>query len=217
MSHPWNLDWFQSGECQVIREHLDDMEKYGIAYHPPRKQLFKALSAIKPENVKVLVLGQDPYPNAVHATGLAFSVPSVNSLPPTLKIMFDELVRCYPDIPYPTSGNLQKWVDEGCLLWNVCPVFSKNYPALGWVEWKELTRSILKRLEDNNLVIAALGTAAKSHLLPEDYETFRIITVGHPSPRGNMASKSPFTGSELFKKINVELVSLGQEPIDWRL
>lgn len=217
MSHPWNLDWFESGECQVIREHLDDMEKLGIAYHPPRKLLFKALSAIKPENVKCLVMGQDPYPNAVHATGLAFSVPTVNSLPPTLKIMFDELVRNYPNIPYPTTGNLIKWVDEGVMLWNVCPVFSKRYPALGWVEWKELTRSILKRLEDNNLVIATLGSAAKSHLIPEDYETFKIINVGHPSPRGNMNSNNPFTGSKVFSKIDAELVRLGHTPIDWRL
>lgn len=220
MSYPWNLDWFASGECQVTREHLDDMEKLHIEYHPPRRDLFKALSAIKPEDVKVLLVGQDPYPNAVHATGLAFSVPSFlpsSSFPPTLKIIFNELVSNFPDMPYPTSGNLQKWVDEGVLLWNSSPVFSKRYSALNWVEWRELTRSIVKRLEDNNLVIATLGSAAKSHLVPEDYENFKVISVGHPSPRGNLNSNNPFTGSRLFSRINDALIDLGHTPIQWRL
>jgi uracil-DNA glycosylase len=220
MSYPWNLPWFGSGEAQVIREHLDEMEKLGIDYHPPRRDLFKALSAIRPENVKVLMMGQDPYPNAAHATGLAFSVPSFlppSSFPPTLKIIFNELVSNYPDMPYPTTGNLQHWVDEGVLLWNSSPVFSKKFSLLKCPEWVELTRDILRKLEDNNLVIATLGAAAKSHLVAEDYQNFKVINVGHPSPRGNINSGNPFSGSRLFQRINTALSELGQTPINWRL
>ena len=202
----------------MIREKLDDLDKMGVNYHPSRKDMFKALAMLPSKNVKVVIIGQDPYPKAIHATGLAFSVPKfIKDYPPTLKIIFDELVRDL-DVPYPPTGNLEDWVEEGVLLWNAIPVcLTTKSLSLNWEEWKYCTQGILDKLVDQCVVVAALGTVAKSHLRPEDYENFKVIEVGHPSPRGNLNSKKPFTGSRLFSTINQKLVESGLTPIDWRL
>lgn len=215
----WRLQFFKSGEWQAIQERLAEMRKLGIPHHPRKENMFAALDELDPGQVKVVILGQDPYPTPSHATGVAFSIPSdilQKDFPPTLKIILQEYVDDL-GFPYPTDGDLTPWIDQGVLLLNAVPVVSARLPSVKlWDEWKYIIWEILTVLQDQPVVIAALGGVAKSLLRPSDYDNFKIIEVGHPSPRG-LNAKTPFAGSRIFSTINTKLREMKQEPIDWRL
>lgn len=226
MFYPWHstLKYWESGEFQVVRERLTDMDKKGIHYNPSRKDLFKALTLVPFEKVRVAILGQDPYPQSRFATGVAFSIPETSShseWPPTLQVMMQE----YQDdlhYPLPKSGDLSLWCDRGVLLWNVIPSCevgkSKSHD---WDEWSLLTIEILEKLASTERVVFAfIGSTARSYLryLPEDDQRANAICVAHPSPRGiNLRHGKAFLGSRLFSNINGKLTAQGLDPIDWRL
>lgn len=215
----WKLKFFETGEWQVIDENLKDLSKRHVHWNPGRKNLFAALDAVPLDQVKVVILGQDPYPSHLHATGVAFSVPpSVKELPPTLKIIFNELVADL-HCTYPSNGDLSAWCKQGVLLWNVVPSCTAgNSLSHAWPEWDYLNRELLEELKDKNVVFAALGSKAKEVLLKYvSFDDAPIVCVGHPSPRGNLNSKNPFTGSRLFSTLNQMLVKQGLKPIEWRL
>lgn len=223
MTNVWGLDFWQSGEYQVVRENLDDDEKAGFTINPPRKSLFKALSVTPQRMVRVAIIGQDPYPETRFATGLAFSIPEsvpATEFPPTLRCIFDEY-ESDTGYPRPTSGDLSKWADQGVLLWNAIPScragasLSHDWPGR---EWDYLTREIVRRLSSQSIVFAFLGGTARRFVdaVEEDSGSV-VIQTSHPSPRGSLNSKTPFRGSRLFTTINDKLCGLGIPPIDWRL
>lgn len=213
---PWKLNYWKTGEWQVVEEHLRDLDKAGIEYCPSKKNLFKALEILPKEAVKVVILGQDPYPDPKYATGVALSIPDGLSFPPTLSTILREYSSDL-NLPTPTSGNLTSWVEQGVLLWNVFPSCEAGKSmSHAWEEWSPLTQEILENVEGNRVVLAALGSVGASYLKYASKETPQIIT-SHPSPRGQMNAKNPFTGSRLFSRINEHLIQLGHTPIDWRL
>lgn len=220
MIYPWKLNYWQTGEWQVCNERLKDMEKAGIIYNPARGSLFRALSNTRPEEVKVCIIGQDPYPDHRLATGYAFSIPGSiprESFPPTLNIILREYSS---DLGYqfPSSGCLSRWVSEGVLLWNAIPSCTAGKSlSHDWDEYSYLTREIIQRLSKKGIVFAFCGSVAKRYLEEVDTNKNEVIVTSHPSPRGNMNSSRPFTGSRLFSTINDKLVGLGLEPVDWRL
>lgn len=218
MAQPWNLDFYKSGEYQVVLERLDDLTKKQVRYCPDRKNLFKALAATKLEDVKVCLLGQDPYPNKRYATGLAFSIPAdSDAYPPTLQCILDEYVDDL-HYPYPETGDLSPWTERGVLLWNTIPSCEAGKSlSHRWEEWEWCTKEILLKLQERgDVVFAALGSVAREALLKHVSDAPMVIT-GHPSPRGNKFSNNPFKGSRFFTTVNVELVRLGLTPVDWRL
>lgn len=211
-----DLDFWRSPEWQTIQDRLDDFDLQGPKYNPARENLFAALDCVPLEQVKVLLLGQDPYPNSKHATGVAFSVPkSITDYPPTLLNIFKEYCE---DLHYdwPPSGNLLKWCAQGVLLWNAVPTCKVNEPCSHkWMEWGVLTKEIVTELSKRSIVFVALGNVAKAYMTGVDGENLnRIIRSSHPSPLG---AKYGFLGSRLFSTINVRLRELGKSPIDWRL
>src|SRR6266550_3114826 len=123
MIYPWKLDYWNSGEWQVCNERLKDMEKSSIKFNPPRSELFRALRMLHDGDVQVAIIGQDPYPDSRFATGIAFSIPSTiqeGDFPQTLRTIFKEYTS---DLGYslPSHGNLERWVEQGVLLWNAIP------------------------------------------------------------------------------------------------
>lgn len=221
----WDLDYFNSGEWQVVDERLKALERAGRnisadGFNPGRKSLFKALQLIPEEKVRVAIIGQDPYPASVYATGVAFSVPDVykaKDFPPTLNIFLKEYST---DLGYeiPNSGNLEQWNERGVLLWNAIPsCLPGRSLSHDWTEYSYLTREIVRRLSKRGIVFAFLGQVARRYAQDVDLRNNEVIVTSHPSPRGNMNSKSPFTGSRLFSTINDKLVNNGQEKIDWKL
>lgn len=221
MSFPWSdkLDFFKSGECQVCLEKLDGLKKDGVLYNPSRNNLFRALSRVSFDAVRVVVVGQDPYPSHVLATGVAFEVPSdVKVFPPTLHEIFKEY---HNDLgyPIPKSGSLEKWTQQGVLLWNAIPtcIAGKSLSCYDWTEWQYLTREIITKLSDRALVFAFLGGVAREYVSSVNQHVSKVIETSHPSPRGSLNSRTPFVGSRLFSTINAKCVEQGLGTIDWRL
>lgn len=221
----WGLDYWNSGEWQVVDERLKAMEKQNArigsdGYNPGRKSLFKALQIISPGEVRVAIIGQDPYPTSALATGVAFSIPTGikrDVFPPTLNTFLKEYSS---DLGYdfPNSGSLEQWSTQGVLLWNAIPSCTSGRSlSHDWTEYSYLTGEIVRRLSQRGIVFAFLGQVARRFVQEVSLANNKVIVTSHPSPRGNMNSKSPFTGSRLFSTINDKLVSNGQKPVDWRL
>src|SRR5256885_2070048 len=182
----WDLDYWNTGEWQVVEERLNDLRGANKIGCPRRQDMFRALRTTAPGDVRVCILGQDPYPSPAHATGIAFSVPEyIKELPPTLKNILQE----YSDdlhYPLPTSGDLSAWCSRGVLLWNCIPSCEsgKSLSHSSWSEWDPLTNEIIHKLDNTNKVVfAALGSVA------QEFATYIInsvlLSVSHPSPRGN--------------------------------
>jgi len=191
-----------------LNQILSEIEKLDIA--PIRAQVFHAFRAPR-ENVKVLLVGQDPYPTPGRADGLAFSVSnSAGALPASLRNIFRE----YSDdlgFTSPLSGDLSAWSEQGVMLLNrslTTVVGERNaHVKLGW---KEFTDAVAQDLGPLN-VIAILWGAHAQEL--SSYFTHTVESV-HPSP---LSAYRGFFGSKPFSKVNELLVSRGSIPIDWKL
>lgn len=213
----WPLKFWKSGEYQVIKEKLhecrDDRTLRDL-YCPGRFNLFRELSLLRPEQVKVVIVGQDPYPDALLATGIAFSIPrSVKTFPRSLVNIFKEYSD---DLGYPTPkhGDLSRWVKEGVLLWNAFPTCAIGRPASHrWCEYEYLTREIIHYLDDQKPVFVFLGRMAQA-FAGECSEPERTISTSHPSPLG---AHKGFLGSRIFSRTNDILANIGKKPINWRL
>src|SRR6266540_2138586 len=124
MTYTWlDLKFWNSGEFELTRERIDDDIRAGLGVNPSRRNMFKALSLTPLGETKVVILGQDPYPAAGYATGLAFSVPrelDPGDFPPTLRAIFAEYSRDL-GYPSPSHGDLVPWSTQGVLLWNTIP------------------------------------------------------------------------------------------------
>jgi len=221
MRYPWNLNYWKSGEWQVVNERLHDMERDHERYNPDRGSLFKALQLTKPEDCKVVILGQDPYPDPRYSTGVAFSIPKdveAKDFPPTLNTLLQEY-SADTGYPIPSHGNLEQWTKMGVLLWNVIPSCRTGRSlSHDWNEYSYLTKEILTRLStQGGIVFAFLGTVAKRYLNDVDLTKNSVLATSHPSPRGSLNSRNPFVGSRIFTAINDHLVNMGQTPISWEL
>lgn len=214
-----DLQYWQTGEWQVIQEHLDDMDKAKTKYCPSRENLFAALDATPYDEVKVMIIGQDPYPNPKHATGIAFDIPKVEwPFPPTLENIFKEYVD---DLHYdkPSSGSLIPWAKQGVLLWNATPSCQafKSMSHADWPEWQLLTQEIVEECSKKGIVFVFLGSKAQQFDKFVDQKTSLVLKTSHPSPRGNLNSKTPFSGSRIFSTINTKLNERKLGAINWRL
>lgn len=225
----WGLNWWKSGEYQVIQERLRDLDKLKIRWNPDRKIIFEALKLTKPEDVRVVIIGQDPYPQSKYCTGVAFSIPeNCDMYPATLVNIFDEYTADL-GYPEPQSGSLLPWVEQGVLLWNVYPTCSEKASlSHHWEEYKYLTWEILDKLSEQLCVIVTLGGQARSILREKDYETFEVLSYSHPAPLGARKGKDHFSaiwkdgekvseGCRMFSTINGKLRELNLDTIKWRL
>lgn len=220
MTRPWNLQYWKSGEWQVCDERLHDLTRSGVGFNPSRAHLFSNLGSLRADEVRVVIVGQDPYPQHRYATGHAFSIPEhfgPADYPPTLREIFAEYGRDL-GYPVPSHGNLRRWIDQGVLLWNVIPSCTDGVSlSHDWVEYEGLNREVLGRLSEKGIVCAFLGRVAARYVDAVNPANNRIITTSHPSPRGSRNSRMPFNGSRLFSTINAHLNELGLDPIEWRL
>jgi uracil-DNA glycosylase len=213
-----DLKFWESGEYQVIEERLNEHKN---EYHPIKSKIFAAMDAVPFQRVRCAIVGQDPYPDASMATGLAFSIPSVYkefNYPPTLVNILKEYVNDL-GYPFPKSGNLETWCTQGVLLWNVIPVHIRNKPLWysNWLEWSFLNKEMFSELEKKkDVCFVFLGSVARQYAIDLSFDTM-VIQTSHPSPRGSINSKLPFLGSRVFTHVNDKLVENGLSPIDWRL
>lgn len=214
------LKYWQSGEWQVIQEKLDDLDKAGTLYNPPRHLLFAAMDACPLDTVKVAIIGQDPYPDRNLCTGLAFSIPpNARIMPPTLNIMLEEYSNDL-HYPKPTSGDLSRWCKQGVFLWNSIPsCLTGDSLSHDYQEWRNLTEEIIRELASKRVVIVTVGNIAREQArVSDEIQSTEVLAVCHPAAeRYGRSLKNRFSGSRIFTTINDKLCGLGQQPINWRL
>jgi uracil-DNA glycosylase len=217
----WDLEYFRSKDWDTVQTRLDELEKQRIEICPARENLFANLDLLPLEKVKVVIVGQDPYPNPEFATGVAFSVRRTTpkaKWPPTLTNLFREYVS---DLDYepPMTGCLEAWAKQGVLLHNAIPSCEawKSWSHGHWSEWHGYTKEIIEKLSVQGVPMVFLGNKAREWSKYVDLENSWAYTYSHPSPRASRRARNPFFGSRMFSTINGQLCSEGQSPIDWRL
>lgn len=215
-----NLKWWDSGECQVIREKIKDLKKRGTIICPKDWEHWQRKQPLF-SHVRVFICGQDPYPNNDYATGTAFSIPKeVKQLdfPPTLVNIFNELNKDL-DVPFPQTGDLTPWVDQGVMLWNCIPTCTRGESlSHDWTEWTYLTKEIVEELDKlGKIVFVFLGGYARRFTQYVQNKDSVVLEWSHPSPRASLKSNRPFVGCRMFSTINGKLVEQGLPKIDWRL
>ncbi len=193
-----------------LREDLAN----GFDYAPNGSSIFRALQ-MPVKDVKVLIVGQDPYPTKGHAVGLAFSVPdNLQSLPASLRNIFKELTDDL-GCPPARSGDLSQWVNQGVLLLNrtltVRVGEARSHYKFGW---EEITLHAIQGLAQSNQHFVSILWGSDAHAVSPYLEPSRIIKSVHPSP---LSAHRGFFGSKPFSKANEILVSHGYGPIDWCL
>ncbi len=200
-----------------LKKFLIQEKKYGKVILPKGSLWFNALNSTPLNRVKVVILGQDPYPTIGHAHGLCFSVlPDVKPLPKSLQNINREL---YEDIGVNNNhtGYLQPWAKQGVLLINAVLTVeagkSNSHQGRGWERFTDKIVEVINR-ELNGVVFILWGGYAQKKGVSIDSNRHLIIKSPHPSP---LSAYRGFFGSRPFSRTNHYLQSIGKEPIDWQL
>ncbi len=183
---------------------------------PPLEKIFRALEICPFDQVKVVVLGQDPYHDSGQANGLAFSVNEGIKIPPSLRNIFKELVDDQK-IASPTHGNLEIWARQGVLLLNATLTVRAHVAGSHQNRgWEIFTDKIIQTIseEKEGVVFVLWGNYAQQKIPLIDEKKHLIITSAHPSP---LSAYRGFFGSKPFSKINLYIENQGLKTIDWEL
>lgn len=183
--------------------------------YPPGKLIFEAFNRCPLDNLKVVILGQDPYHGENQAHGLAFSVEEGVKHPPSLINIFREIEDDI-SVPYPNNGNLNRWADQGIFLLNSTLSVRANQAGSHQNKgWEEFTDSIIKIIsyKKNEIVFMLWGGYAKKKNILIDSSKHLILSSGHPSPLS--ANKGHWFGNKHFSQCNNYLISKGKTPIIW--
>jgi len=186
----------------------------GKTIYPPGPLIFNAFDNTPFNQVKVVLLGQDPYHGYGQAHGLSFSVPDGVNPPPSLINIFKELHNDV-GIPIPKTGNLTKWAKQGVLLLNaVLTVRANEAGSHAKIGWMEFTNAVISKLseEKEGLVFLLWGKFAQEKQALIDETKHYVLKAAHPSP---FSADKGFFGCRHFSKTNNYLVKQGKDPIDW--
>lgn len=181
---------------------------------PPAGQIFNAFNTCPFNNVKVVILGQDPYHGPGQAHGLCFSVNDGIQFPPSLQNIFKEITSDL-GIPAPKTGNLTRWAEQGVLLLNATlTVRASQAGSHQGKGWEEFTDAVIKTISEKaeNVVFILWGSYAIKKKALINASKHCILTAPHPSP---LSSYRGFFGCKHFSQTNTYLTSKGKQPIEW--
>lgn len=207
---------FETPYMQALGAFLAAEEDAGKVIFPARQHCFNALNATPFDQVRVVILGQDPYHGPGQAHGLCFSVRPQVPPPPSLINMFKELMRD-PGIPKPEHGCLQPWAEQGVLLLNsVLTVVQGQAGAHQGRGWEHFTDRVIQLLNESRegIVFLLWGSYAQKKGQFIDRSRHRVLTAPHPSP---LSAHRGFIGCGHFAQANHYLQQRGDAPIDWAL
>ena len=217
-----NSDWktFLSSECATdsflnLQNKLLNEYKSKTIY-PKSEDLFNAFNLLSLANVKVVILGQDPYHGKNQANGLAFSVSKSAKIPPSLRNIYKELVADM-NCDTPLNGDLSKWAGQGVLLINsVLSVEASKANSHANMGWEEFTNAVIQKLSEQreHMVFILWGSFAQKKALLVDETKHFILKSPHPSP---LSSYRGFFGSKPFSQTNIYLKQHNLKEIDWCL
>lgn len=218
------------GWLPFFEENKEELDKifetinFNDNIFPRKENIFKTLFYFPPEDIKLFIIGQDPYigyeimneAKIPQACGLAFSVPkSHKKIPPSLKNIFKEIKNCYPDYEIPKHGSLKRWVKkEKILLLNASLTVIEGKSNSHAELWKNFTDKLIKFISDNNkkTIFLLMGNFAINKKYLIDNKKHKIFTTVHPSP---LSANRGFVGCKIFKEINDYLIQNNQELINW--
>lgn len=206
--------------------HFQNEErKKGKKIYPATENIFNAFKLTSFENLKVVILGQDPYHGPGQAEGLSFSVPVGVTSPPSLKNIFKELDSDLQNkdnllengFKIPAHGHLAKWAEQGVLLLNTVLTVEESKPGShanrGWETFTDFVIESISNKKDH-VVFLLWGNYAKSKTSLIDITKHTVLTAAHPSP---LSAYNGFFGCKHFSKTNESLMKHNQKPIDWQI
>jgi uracil-DNA glycosylase len=199
------LSHFLSSEIQL-----------GKVIYPDPKLIFNAFNSTPRDEIKVVILGQDPYHGASQANGLSFSVQRGIDIPPSLRNIFKEIHHDL-GIPMPSHGSLQTWTKQGVLLLNATlTVEHGKAGAHQGKGWEKFTDHTIKLVGDTceGVVFMLWGNHAHKKIGLIDTKKHLVLTASHPSP---LSAHRGFFGCKHFSRANEYLISIGKTPIDWTI
>ena len=206
---------FEKPYFAEIKAHLLEARKYGKTIYPPGPLIFNAFNSTPFDELKVLILGQDPYHNPGEAMGLCFSVPQGVKVPPSLKNIYREIERDLGH-PRPEHGDLSSWASQGVLLLNAMLTVEARKPASHQkIGWQTFTDAVIKAVSDHKdgVVFLLWGRFAQGKKGLIDELKHYVLESAHPSPLAG----DRFQGCGHFGRTNELLVKQGKEPVDWEL
>jgi uracil-DNA glycosylase len=207
---------FDKPYFKALKEFVDG-ERAEHQVFPPEADVFNALRLTPYEQVRVFILGQDPYHDDGQAHGLAFSVLPGVKPPPSLANIFKELKTDIPGFTAPNNGYLVPWAEQGVLLLNAVLTVRAHTPNSHKNRgWETFTDAVIQAVaaKPDPVVFVLWGGYAQKKLGLIDATKHTVIASAHPSP---LSARSGFFGSKPFSQINATLEKAGKPPIDWRL
>ena len=210
LSSEFEKPYFQALTAFVKKEYSEH------TCYPKGKEIFAAFDKCPVENLKVVLLGQDPYHGEGQANGLSFSVRDGIAHPPSLVNIFREIEEDLK-LPYPESGNLSRWAEQGVLLLNATLTVRANTAGSHQGQgWETFTDAVIKSISDNcqHIVFLLWGGFAKKKMALIDTQKHCVLSSGHPSPLS--ANRGYWFGNKHFSKTNAYLTSVGKQAIDWK-
>jgi len=211
-------DEFKQPYMLKLKEFLKNEKAAGHVIYPKGGDIFNAFNTTPFDDVKVVILGQDPYHGLNQAHGLSFSVQKGIDIPPSLRNIYKELQTDIPGFVIPKHGDLTEWAQQGVLLLNATlTVQAANAGSHQKKGWELFTDTVIKKISDEKqgVVFILWGNYAQSKSALIDATKHLVIKSTHPSPLA--VSRGGFFGSRPFSKANDYLVKQGKKPIDWQI
>ncbi|TWR31680.1 uracil-DNA glycosylase [Mucilaginibacter pallidiroseus] len=208
---------FEKPYMVELKNFLKQEKAAGYTIYPKGSEYFNAFNTTPFDDVKVVIIGQDPYPGVGQAHGLSFSVQKGVAIPRSLNNIYKELATDIPGFKMPSHGNLSKWAEQGVLLLNATLTLrageSNSHSKKGW---EKFTDAAIKKLSDEKtgIVFILWGAYAQSKVAIIDTSKHHILKSVHPSP---LSVERGFWGSKPFSKTNELLIKEGKTPIDWQI
>lgn len=207
---------FSKPYFQQIVLHLKTEKTQGKVIYPPGSLIFNAFNSTPFDNVKVVILGQDPYHGPGQAHGLCFSVPHGVPPPPSLVNIFKELKED-TGVPIPRHGNLAHWAQQGVFLLNASLTVRAGEPmSHSRIGWAVFTDQVIRTISEKkqHVVFLLWGKFAQEKKVLINESNHCILRAAHPSP---LSAHAGFFGCRHFSKTNAYLVRHGIDPVDWSL
>lgn len=218
-----NEDWKEVLGRELQQTYMQDLfrflqgEELQYKVFPPSPLIFEAFNQTPFSEVKVVILGQDPYHQLGQSHGLAFSVPPGTRVPPSLRNIFKALENDFTEFKTPNHGNLSYWAKQGVLLLNTTLTVRQGQAGSHYKKgWERLTDHIIRRLSDERrgIVFMLWGKPAQQKEALIDPTKHGILKTVHPSP---LSAFRGFLTANHFLKANQYLMSIGKDPVDWQI
>ncbi|MDB5143468.1 MAG: uracil-DNA glycosylase [Mucilaginibacter sp.] len=210
-------DEFEKDYMLKLKQFLKEEKEAGHKVYPKNADIFNTFKKTPFDELKVVILGQDPYHGEHQAHGLSFSVQKGITPPPSLKNIYKELVTDIPGFVIPNHGDLTEWAKQGVLLLNASLTVRAGTPGSHQKRgWEEFTDNVIKTISEKKegIVFILWGSFAQAKAELIDQTKHFIIKSPHPSP---FSADRGFFGSKPFSKTNAILIKEGKKPIDWQI